>query len=244
MSASPRRFFFCHLQKTAGTTLIRRIRGEFPPGTVYPERTTDTRDPDVARVISVERLRDEWERRGDQIRVVTGHFPLCVTEVLGADFTTMTVLRHPLERTISYMRHHRRRTPADADLTLEEVYGDDLRFEGLIHNHMTKMLSLTPEEMDAGLLTRVEFTPERLERAKARLTAVDVVGLQEDFDGFCSELSARFGWSLDDRLALKQHPPLELEPGLRNRILEDNADDLELYEYGRRLVADRAGVAR
>ena len=83
----------------------------------------------------------------------------------------MTVLRHPLERTVSYLRDHRRRTPADADLTLEEVYDDDLRFHGLIHNHMTKMLSLTPEEMDEGVLTRVEFTPERLERAKERLAA-------------------------------------------------------------------------
>ena len=113
----------------------------------------------------------------------------------------MTVLRHPLERTVSYMRDHRRRTPEDAELTLEEVYDDDLRFHGLIHNHMTKMLSLTPEEMNEGVLTRVEFTPERLERAKERLAGVDVVGLQEEFDSFCAELSARFGWSLDDQLS-------------------------------------------
>ena len=96
----------------------------------------------------------------------------------GRGFTTLTVLRQPLERTVSYLRHHRRRTPEDAELTLEEVYDDDLRFHGLIHNHMTKMLSLTPEEMNEGVLTRVEFTPERLERAKERLAGVDVVGLQ------------------------------------------------------------------
>jgi hypothetical protein len=105
------------------------------------------------------------------------------------------------------------------------------------------MLSLAPEEMADGVLTRVEFTPERLERAKERLSGVDAVGLQEGFDAFCAELSERFGWSLDDRLSPKQHPRFELEPGLRDRILEDNADDLELYDYGRRLVAERAGVA-
>ena len=243
MTGREQRFFFCHLQKTAGTTLIRRIRSDFPPGAVYPERPEDARNPDVARVISVPRLVEEWERRGDEIRVVTGHFPLCVTEVLGAEFVTMTVLRHPLERTISYMRHHRRRTPADADLTLEEVYDDDLRFNGLIHNHMTKMLSLTPEEMEDGVLTRVEFTPERLERAKERLSGIDVVGLQEEFDSFCAELSERFGWSLDDQLSPKQHPPEELEPAFRDRILDDNAHDLELYDFGRRLVSERAALA-
>ena len=62
MTDAPQRFFFCHLQKTAGTTLIRRIRSDFPPGAVYPERPADTRNPDVARVISVERLLEEWER--------------------------------------------------------------------------------------------------------------------------------------------------------------------------------------
>src|SRR5215207_2468714 len=128
MAPAPDRFFFCHLQKTAGTTLIRRIRGEFPAGAVYPERSPDPRTPDVASVISVRRLLQEWDRRGDEIRVVTGHLPLRVTELLGLEFTTMTVLRHPLARTISYLRHHRRRTPADAELTLEEVYDDDLRF--------------------------------------------------------------------------------------------------------------------
>ena len=244
MTDSRQRFFFCHLQKTAGTTLIRRIRSEFPAGAVYPERAADTRDPDVTRVISVDRLLSEWERRRDEIRVVTGHFPLCVTELLGAEFTTMTVLRHPLERTISYMRHHRRRTPTDAGLTMEQVYDDDLRFHGLIHNHMTKMLSLNPPEMTGGVLTDVEFSPERLERAKERLAGVDVVGLQEEFELFCAELSERFGWSLHDRLSPRQHPPLELEPGFRDRILEDNADDLELYDFARRLVAERAGAVR
>jgi hypothetical protein len=243
VTEDPQRFFFCHLQKTAGTTLIRRIRSDFPPGAVYPERPADPRNPDVARVISVERLLDEWERRGDEIRVVTGHFPLCVAELLGVEFVTMTVLRHPLERTISYMRHHRRRTPADAALTLEEIYDDDLRFNGLIHNHMTKMLSLDPDEMTDGALTRVEFTPERLDRAKQRLAGIDVVGLQEEFDSFCAELSRRFGWSLDDRLSPKQHPPHELSPDFRARILADNAHDVELYEFGCELVAERARVA-
>jgi hypothetical protein len=239
VSAAPERFFFCHLQKTAGTTLIRRIRSDFPEGAVYPKRD---RSGDIERVISVDRLRAAWADRGDSIRVITGHFPLCVTDLLGAEFKTLTVVRHPLQRTISYMRHHRRRTPADRELPLEQVYHGELRFHGLVHNHMTKMLSLTVDEMDAGVLTRVEFTPERLERAKERLAGVDVVGLQERFEDFTAELSRRFGWSLHDQLAPKQHPPLDLDPSFRDRILADNADDLELYEFAQRLVADRSRV--
>jgi hypothetical protein len=241
MMETERRFFFCHLQKTAGTTLIRRIRSDFPECAVYPLPTDG--DP-IARVISVENLLSVWAERGEEIRVVTGHFPLCTAELLGGEFTTLTVLRHPVERTMSYVRHHRRRTPEDADLTLEQVYDDEFRFHGLIHNHMTKMLSLVPAEMDDGALTRVSFTPERLERAKERLAGVDVVGIQEDFESFCRELSERFGWSLADSLSPAPRTHADVEPAFRDRILEDNAHDVELYEFARRLVADRTQVPR
>ena len=235
------RLFFVHLQKTAGTTLIRRIRHQFPEPAVYPHPATD--GDGIARVISVDHLLSVWAARRDEIQVVTGHYPLCVTELLEAQFISVTLLRHPLARTISYLRDHRRRTPADAELTLEQVYDDDLRFNGLIHNHMTKMLSLLSEEMTDGALTRVKFTPERLERAKERLAGADVVGLQEEFEGFWRELASRFGWPPGDHARHRARPPAELSRAFRDRILTDNADDLELYEFARRLVAHRSQVA-
>ncbi len=206
MSSRPRRYFFVHLQKTAGTSLIKRIRRHFPERAVYPHAS----DGDiVACVISVEHLLARWQARADEIEVVSGHFPLCTTELLGGDFTTLTVLRDPLERTLSYLRHHRLRTPADRHMPLEQVYEDQFRFDGLIHNHMTKMLSLLPEEMDAGALTRVEFTSERLERAKARLEKVDAVGVQEQLDTFCEQLTRAV------RLAARSAAEIEPNRGRR-----------------------------
>ena len=239
MTTGGRRFFFCHLQKTAGTRLARRIRQNFDERAVFPHASDG--DP-IARVISVDHLLSVWERRRAEIRVVTGHFPLCTKDLLGAEFETFTVLRHPLDRTISYLRHHRRLTPADAHLTLEEVYDDDFRFNGLVHNHMTKMLSLLPGEMTDGALTRVAFDAERLERAKERLAGVDVVGLQEDFDGFCAQLTARFGWTFDDPVPRRATGHEDLPAAFRDRILADNAHDLELYDFATRLVDARRRV--
>lgn len=240
MSAGDERFFFVHLQKTAGTSLIRRVQAQFPMRAVYPNGS----DGDiVASVISVDHLLDRWAARGDDIRFVGGHFPLCVTELLGGGFTTLTLLRDPLERTLSYLRHHRERTEADAALSLEAVYDDEFRFHGLVHNHMTKMLSLSPDEMDAGALTRVDFDRERLERAKRRLAQVDAVGVQDDFEAFCDELSRRYGWRLGDPVRMNVTEPAEPTPELRERILADNADDVELYRFARELIAERA-VAR
>src|SRR5262245_50870550 len=151
-----RRYFFVHLQKTAGTSLILRLRERLAPPLVYPDPTDG---PVVDSVLSVDHLLARWEARREQIRIVTGHFPLCTTQLLGGSFTTLTVLRDPVERTLSYLRHHRRETPADEHKSLEEIYEDPFRFDTLIHNHMVKMLSLEVGEMTDGALTQVEFTP-------------------------------------------------------------------------------------
>lgn len=229
MSEEPQRFFFVHLQKTAGTTLFRRLRRVFGDAAVYPDRARDG-DP-VASIISVEHLLDRWHERRDEIRVVTGHFPLCTAELLGGGFTTLTVLREPVERTLSYLRHHRKLTPEDRDKTLEEIYEDPFRFQGLVHNHMVKMLGLRVEDMDAGALTRIDLTPADLRRAEERLETVDVFGLQERFEQFCDDLSARFGWDLGPPEVSNRTRPVEVTDEFRARIADDNALDVELYEY-------------
>ena len=160
---SPERFFFVHVQKTAGTTLYRRLQRQFGADAIYPNETDgDT----VTAVIVPEHLVERWRVRDGAIRVVTGHFPLCTTELLDGEFATMTVLREPVARTLSYLRHHRKLTPQDRERSFEAIYDDPLRFHGLIHNHMVKMFSLTSDEMTDGVLTRVDFTEDRLERAK------------------------------------------------------------------------------
>jgi hypothetical protein len=239
--AEPARYFFVHLQKTAGTSFSRQIKDLFGRPAVYP--SDEDGDP-IARVIDVDHLVARWQARRDEIRVVTGHFPLCTAELLDAPFSTFTILRHPVERTLSYLRHHRKMTPEDRDLTLEQVYDDPDRFQGLIHNHMVKMFSLTTDEMTDGALTVVEFTPERLERAKRNLAAVDVFGLQEHYGEFCTEVSRTFGWQLGEPLHMNRTEPADVPPALLERIVADNALDLELYGFALDLHASRLQGSR
>jgi hypothetical protein len=239
----PRRFFFIHVQKTAGTALFQRLRNQFGADGVYPNES----DGDlivVAPQIMVPQLLERWAARRDEIRVVSGHFPLCTVGLLDAPFITLTVLREPVERTLSYLRHHRVLTAEDRDKSLEEIYEDDFRFHGLIHNHMVKMFGMTAEEMDGGVLTHVEFTPEHLARAKDLLPTVDVVGLQEDFDDFCAEIEARYAIDLGDPRFANRTEAVDVTEAFRARIAEDNAMDVEFYEYARALVAQRQAQRR
>jgi Sulfotransferase family len=239
---TPHRYFFIHLQKTAGTTLRHRLMNHFGEAAVYPNRSDAT---DITTLMtSVEYLQQRLEARGDEIRVVSGHFPLCTAAVLGGRFETLTILRDPVERTLSYLRHHRENTPEDRDKPLEEIYDDPFRFHGLAHNHMTKMFSLTPSEMTAGMLTHVKFTRDHLERAKRGLTGVGAVGLYERFEEFCSGLSQRFGWRLGERQVVNTSQPVAVPRSFRARIAEDNAFDLELYEFARELYGRTRGTGR
>lgn len=238
--SEPTRYFFVHVQKTAGIALYRRMRRHLGEAAVYPD-ASDGQPPDT--VLLVDRLLERWKVRKDEITVVTGHFPLCTVDLLGVPFTTFTVLRDPVARTLSFLRHHRERNVECRDMTLEEIYEDDMWFHGLVHNHMVKMFSLLAPEMTAGCMTRVDFTAEHLRRAKDRLASVDVVGLQEDFEAFCRELCARFGWDLGAPEFANRTESVEVAPALVERILHDNALDVELYEYARKIVAGRRAAA-
>jgi len=230
-----RRFFFCHLQKTGGSSLIRRLRRQFPGERIYPGAVDDP-----ASVISVPRLLQRCREANGSIQLIAGHFPLCTHELVGGPFATFTILRDPIERTLSFIRFHRLRTPASRDRRDEEVYEDAFRFNGLIHNHMVKMLSLTTGEMTSGMLTRVEFTRERLARAKAALARIDLFGVQEEFDRFCDALQERFGFELGPPIFRNRTEPAPVSPEFRERIARDNALDVELYQWARERLDARA----
>jgi hypothetical protein len=234
-SGSPEHYFFLHMQKTGGTTMYQRLVHHFGSAAVYPDES-DGRPPETT--IMVDHLLERWRVRGSEIRVIAGHFPLCTTELIPVEFRTFTVLREPVERTLSFLRHYRK-ISGERDAPLEAFYDDDLRFTGLIHNHMVKMLSLRADEMTAGTMTRVDFTPEHLERATDALAGIDVVGLQEDFDEFCDDLTARFGWDLGEQKRANATKPEDAPEALIARIREDNALDVALYEHAKELVASR-----
>lgn len=233
---SGERYFYVHVQKTGGTELQRRLQHHFGAKAIYPDGSDGT-NPDS--VLQVANLVERWKARREEIAVVTGHFPLCTTEVLGEKFRTFTTLRDPVERTLSFLRHHKRAIVADQQASFEEVYGHPVRFHGLIHNHMVKMFSLRPEEMDAGAMTFVAFTDEHLERAKEGLATVDVVGIQEQFEDFYDELVRRFGFADDERLNANSTRRVEVSQSFRDRIAEDNALDVEFYAFAQKLVASR-----
>lgn len=229
MSVPSRRFFFVHLQKTAGTALFRRLRHNFGTDAVYPlpdeQGTPET-------VIDVDRLRRRLDESGDGIRVITGHFPLCTIDLLPGDFATLTVLRNPVERVLSFLRHQREVEPRFAGWTLEAIYDDPISQGPLVRGHMVRMLSLATEEMTAGALTPIRIDETRLRQAQDALAGhIDVFGLQDRFEEFCDDLESAFGWDLGPPVFMNRTRPADASTDLVERIATDNQFDLELYRF-------------
>jgi len=206
---------------------------------VYPN-ASDGRDKRIS-VISVQHLLQRWQERAQEIRLVAGHFPLSTIELLDADFVTLSILRPPVERTVSYLRHQKRINRDDRELSLETIYDDPFRFNGLIRNHMVRMFSIGAEEMMAGdgVLTDVGDSLVRLERAKEAVAGLDAFGLQPRFEEFWDEFAARHGLVVGEPVHSNASEPEDASPALIARIEEDNALDIALYEFAERVYLDR-----
>jgi hypothetical protein len=237
VSAPPQnRFFFIHIMKTGGATFRQHVYANFEPGEVYPRPKVD----DMQRAWLVESLLGLPAERRAQIRAYTGHFPFVVTELLGCELITLTLLRNPVDRTVSYLKHCKRYHSQHAGLTLEEIYDDQFYFRCFIQDHQTKIFAMTRDDPLESYADVVDIDDRRLAVAKTNLEKVDVVGLHEQYRDFVTEVQQRFGWQFgalkNRRVSSENWEPSE---SLRRRIADDNRADMAFYEFATQLCAQR-----
>jgi hypothetical protein len=250
------RYFFIHVMKTAGRTLLRHFRGNFELDEMYPYGKLDIRYDgdrvDIRHHLEVGCLLRLPEERVRRIRVYSGHYPYVASELIGGDFIRFTILRHPVDRTISLLRQFRRKDPwADPNLqysapmeglSLDEVYENPFVYEPLVLNHQTKIFSMSADDRLDTYMDVIDVDDERLAIAKQNLAKVDFVGLTEQYDEFLDEVAVATGWEILRQLRKNETPQEDIKPvseALRRRIAADNAIDMEFYEYASELVESR-----
>ena len=233
-------FFFLHVMKTGGTTFAQLLEENFGPEERYPDAPRGPKRRRQYTMIDEVRSVDATRRRG--IRVYAGHFPFIVAELAGAD-VTLTMLRDPIERTVSVLRHFQRYADEHRESSLEAVYEDPWVFPLYIHDYQAKMFAMTASDKLESHLDVIEIDDDRLAIAKAAVARVDVLGLSDRQDAFTETLHRRFGWRVPPV------PDLNISPGdtdvpraFRRRIETDNARDIEFFEHASALYRERMGV--
>lgn len=259
--------------KTAGTTLAIHLQMQFHGPEVYPCAGLDRdgfNDEALYVYTSVRHLLALPPERRAEIKLYSGHFPYVASQLIEEDALTLTLLRDPIDRTISALKHFKRLHERYRDLSLEQIYDDEFIFSVFVENHQTRIFAVTPEDSPDAFSSSLSFESalvglrtdpdsksaagasgsgvvlddNRLAIAKANLAATDVVGLTSGYPEFIEELRARFGWwseGLDTvGRANVSSEPWDVPAGLRERIAADNAYDIEFYRYAEELVAKRA----
>jgi hypothetical protein len=241
-----RRFFFVHLMKTGGGTVWVNIKMNFRRQFVYPDSDPDGNGPDEWSVAyyDMARLLALSPERREIIRVYTGHFPFVASEMLGfEDMATFTVLREPVERTISYLKHCQRFHPQHKGMPLDSIYDDGFINPFFIANHQAKVFAMTREDEPETIMDVIDIDDERLAIAKENLGKVDLIGFNDDFARFQLLLSERFGWQIGAAPDLHvSGDDTDVDDAFRRRITDDLAYDIEFYDFAKRLVETRAGA--
>jgi hypothetical protein len=224
--------FFVHVMKTAGTSFLFYIREALTPARIFPADD----DPLTARFM-LDELRAISPERRRGLRAYTGHFPAFAAELVGAS-RTATVLRDPVERTISMLKQRQRlHTP---EMTLDQIYEDPSVFGPFIDNHQTKVFSMDPSDDPESYMDVIAIDQSRLDAAKERLAAIDVVGVQDDFPGLLRTAQDAFGWPAPrGNFQAFRSEEVPVPDGLRERIAADHPWDRELYGFARQLATER-----
>jgi hypothetical protein len=152
----------------------------------------------------------------------------------------LTILRDPVERTISYLKQHHRDRDLGSERSLESIYELDWHRNLHIFDYQVRVFATTAGDGIESVMQAVDIDAPHMEQAKAHLRSVDILGLQEHHDAFVAEAIRRLGWAPDDGVRNQRvSDPVEVSAAFRRKIAEDNRHDVEFYEFARELYEER-----
>jgi hypothetical protein len=225
MNDSKETIVFYHLPKTAGTTLGSIIRQNYAPDKIVSSGI-DTH----AFLADLKTWPLEKRRR---IRLLHGHVPFGTHELLPQPTRYFTVLRHPVERTISYY-FHAMRDPNHylydlinhKKMPLKELIesGEAL----MMNDGQTRLLSAVFGDVSVGCITN-----EHLKTAISNLNKMEVVGLTEKFNATLILLQQAFNWQhiyyTKSNVGTNRQTITELDQVTLETVTKYNQQDLHLY---------------
>jgi len=227
---------FLHVPKTAGTTLNRLIEWEYPIFQMY------SIDP-VLFEWSAAHLRNLPRERLAKTRMFKGHMLFGLHEVLPQPSTYITVLRDPVERSLSafyYMRTYK----------LHPLYWKLRRENWTLERYIERTTRDNVQcKVIAGANYHAPCTDEIFETAKQHLDRYfSVVGLSERLEESLALMKLRFGWQLKSYSAFnvtRSRPKKgDLSQTTLDLIRDRNKYDVELYRLAvQRFETDLAQVA-
>lgn len=240
--------FFMHIPKTAGMSMRQYLGEQYHPCDICPaERWQDLAGGD---------------RDPASYRLVRGHFRYNLRELVAQDARMLVVLRDPLRRTVSALRHLARDPnfhpthELAKNFTLSEIIRQpdimalqrDVQARFLCASMPAAAVTAWLEEarsigVDADAGDREN--PPDFNLAADRLEAIDFVGMTEDLGTLVSAMAREMNFHPPLNFPVVNENPQRIDPlqGLTevelDIVREHNTIDLKIYEFAKKLLAWR-----
>lgn len=227
---------FLHIPKAAGSTIQPIAQRQYEDTAVY----TFTADSQG----SFAKLANMPAQKQNKIRFVKGHFNFGLHKKLHRPATYFTLLRDPIERTLSYYyfvkrnKHH---------YLYDQVTRENLNIHDVLKQQLTPDLDNGQVRLISGVWNDVptgQCTAELLTLAKKNLKEkFTVVGLSEQFDESIVLLSQEFGWRnivyVRQNVTPNRPTLADVDQETKKIIQTYNRLDTELYQYAQKLFQER-----
>ena len=135
--------------KTGGTSFADIIGGNFAAHERYPDACLAPDAGFLRRIeayLFVPGLIADVNAQHGKLRMVRGHIPYAVRDLLEDSYVAITLVREPVERTLSYLKHCRRYHTEHWEMELEEIYEDPWFRATFVQDYQTKIFSMSPQE--------------------------------------------------------------------------------------------------
>jgi hypothetical protein len=235
---------FLHIPKTAGSTLFSLARRQYKADAIFHVMSRDYSD-----------FKELQEDRRNKFELVGGHMCFGVHEHIPGPSTYFTILRHPLERVLSYyyyLRDYYSRHQLDDEQYLLELQKDLAEFVATsqileVDNGQTRRLVGT----DGYKVGFGQCSQEMLEKAKQNiLESFSVVGITERFYETILLLGETFAWKnklfINKNVTQNKPERHTVDQRAIDLISKYNEFDIELYAFAKNLLReqiDQAGRA-
>lgn len=232
-----RPIIFLHVPKTAGTTLHSII------GLNYPNAQLFFTSPDSPRPFDEVAALTPKQRQ--KIKLYTGHFAFGLHKLLGTEATYITVLREPIDRSLSEFYHIRRdpdhglhKLVQSGQLDMVSYFARLRRFHK--DNMQTRLFAGDWLNSDEP----TEANEAMLEKAKHNLANhFAVVGMTEQFDETLLLLKKAIGLRhllyKNRNITTNRPTTSQITPEERAAVAQHNQYDLELYQFAQTLFREQ-----
>jgi SAM-dependent methyltransferase len=223
-------FAFFHCQRTGGSNLLRWFNSVFSQDAVFSFRTSD-------RYIPWQKIKDP--NILDNFKLVGG-FAYYKDISLTRPVVCLSIVRHPLYRTVSLYRLARLKS---------DHFAHDVAMEGSFEDFYREGAKRKPTYFHNLACQRIGNAPDAEIAIRSMENAFGIVATTAQLEEMTTRLIELYGWGVGPMAPGKEAPDEVrykeyLDSPLFDDIVRNNAEDIKLYEYVAAAAAMSAQVKR